>query len=240
MSDPPATSAFTTTIPVVTVEDDPRYRSGLETLLAHSPTFELVGSYHSPRAALAALDEHQRQGAPVPWRLVLMDLDLPEMSGIECTRRIKERLPDVTVVVLTVFEDRGSIIEAICAGADGYLLKRTPADRVLSQLHAVLDGGSPLSAGVARTMLDLVRHLGAGPDQHAATAGGRNAAAPLFTEREHEVLACLVAGRSYKTIAAELGISIDTVRSHIRHIYGKLQVHSVAEAVSRALREGLV
>lgn len=228
-------------IPVLTIEDDPRYRSGLETLLEHAPDFELAGSYGSPTSALLDLEARCDRGESPPWRLVLMDLGLPGMSGIECTRRIKQRLPETTVVVLTVFEDRNSIIQAICAGADGYLLKRTPADRLLLQLRSVLAGGSPLSAGVARTVLDLVRHLGVRTESSARTSAGAERAARLdLTEREQEVLRCLVAGRSYKAAAGELGISTDTVRSHIRHIYRKLQVHSVAQAVSRALRERLV
>jgi DNA-binding NarL/FixJ family response regulator len=140
------------------------------------------------------------------------------------------------VVALTVFEDRASIIEAICAGADGYLLKRTPADDLLVQLRAVLAGGSPLSAGVAKTVLDVVRQVN---ERHSARSPATSETVEL-TDRELELLACLVHGMSYKAAARALGISIDTVRSHIRGVYGKLQVHSVAEAVSRALREGLV
>jgi len=138
--------------------------------------------------------------------------------------------------VLTVFEDRASIVEAICAGADGYLLKRTPADALLLQLAAVVAGGSPLSAAVARTVLDVVRHVNAGSLTFPPSVGD-----PVqLTEREREVLGCLVRGLGYKAVAHALGISIDTVRTHIRGVYRKLQVHSVAEAVSRALRSGIV
>jgi DNA-binding NarL/FixJ family response regulator len=165
-----------------------------------------------------------------------MDLDMPGMTGIECTRRIKTRFTSVPVVVLTVFEDRTNIIEAICAGADGYLLKRTSADSLLLQLRAVLAGGSPLSAGVAKTVLDLLRHVNAMAPNHASSGSS----AVELTDRERAVLGCLVRGMSYKAVARSLDISIDTVRSHIRSVYGKLQVHNVAEAVSRALRNGLV
>ncbi len=237
--EPLTVSAATSVVPVATIEDDDRYRAGLEILLRHAPDFSLAGSFRSADDALAEIESHAARGDAVPWRLVLMDLGLPGMSGIECTRRLKAALPDVTVVVLTVFEDRSSIVEAICAGADGYLLKRTPGDKMLVQLRSVLAGGSPLSAGVARTVLDIVRHLepvtggrGRAPDDPASSL--------TLTDREQQVLRCLVRGESYKTAARELDISLDTVRSHIRHIYRKLQVHSVAEAVSRALREGLV
>ena len=220
-------------ISVAVVEDEARYRTSLEVLLGHSADFALVGSYAAPVAALAALEA---SGEAVPWDLVVMDLDMPGMSGVECTRRIKAVAPGIAVVVLTVFEDRASIVEAICAGADGYLLKRTPADELLRQLRMVVAGGSPLSAGIARTVLDLVRQVN-------ARGAARREGAPVpidLTPREADVLRCLVQGMSYKGAARSLDVSIDTVRSHIRAIYGKLQVHSVAEAVSRALHEGLV
>ena len=224
---------------VVAIEDDDRYRAGLEALLDASTEFTLARSFASPVHALHELEEAIDGGAPPTWELVLMDLGLPGMSGIECTRRIKAVLPGVRIVVVTVFEDRPTILEAICAGADGYLLKCTSADALLAQLRSVVAGGSPLSAGVARTVLDVVRLGAAGRLQRDPPAAG---AAPSLdlTAREHDVLSCLVDGMSYKACARHLAISIDTVRSHVRAIYGKLQVHSVAEAVSRALREKLL
>ncbi|HEX6738969.1 MAG TPA: response regulator transcription factor, partial [Vicinamibacteria bacterium] len=123
-------------IHVAVVEDDPRYRQSLTTLLAHVPGFELSGAFAAPQPALAELDAARRLGREVPWSLVLMDVELPGMSGIEATRRLKAAAPEVAVVVLTVFEEPGTILQAICAGADGYLLKRTPADELLSQLRA--------------------------------------------------------------------------------------------------------
>jgi DNA-binding NarL/FixJ family response regulator len=216
-------------IHVVTIEDDPQYRSSLELLLGRARDFELAGSFGSPAAALTRLEA----GGDGPrWDLVLMDLDLPGMNGIDCTRRIKRVLPDAAVVVLTVFEERATIVEAICAGADGYLLKRTPAAELLTQLRAIARGGAPLSAGVARTVLDLVRRIA----PTTPTDGARFE----LTDRELDVLRCLVEGMSYKRTALHLGISIDTVRGYVRSVYSKLQVHNVAEAVSRALREGIV
>jgi DNA-binding NarL/FixJ family response regulator len=226
-------SARTGPIRVVTIEDEPDYRSSLGLLFGQTDDFELVASFASPAEALSQLRSDEADAAG--WDLVLMDVGLPGMDGIECTRRIKRQRPQTAVVVLTVFEERATIVEAICAGADGYLLKRTSAAELLKQLRAIADGGAPISAGVARTVLELVRRLG--PDSRAdpeATARFE------LTERELDVLRCLVQGMSYKRTARQLDISLDTVRSHIRSVYSKLQVHSVAEAVSRALREGIV
>jgi DNA-binding NarL/FixJ family response regulator len=222
---------------VVTVEDDSRYRASLEVLLRHSADFVLEESFAAPAAALERLASASVASGDLPaWDLVLMDLDMPGMSGVECTRRIKAVMPEVPVVVLTVFEDRATILEAICAGADGYLLKRTSGDSLLLQLRAVLAGGSPLSAAVAKTVLNVVRQVNARASAQTRPAAG----AVELTDRERQVLACLVRGMSYKAVGRALDISIDTVRSHIRGVYGKLQVHSVAEAVGRALRDGLV
>ncbi len=225
---------------VIAVEDDAHYRASLEALLAHSPEFELAHSFASPDEALRAAEAAQRRQSTPPWDVILMDLGLPGLSGIECTRRMKALLPQVRIIALTVFEERATIIEAICAGADGYLLKRTPADRILAQLRTVVAGGSPLSAAVARTVLDIIRLSETGRlKAPARTTDGASSSLDL-TQRERDVLGCLVDGRSYKGCARDLGISIETVRSHIRSVYSKLQVHNVAEAVGRALREGLV
>jgi two-component system, NarL family, nitrate/nitrite response regulator NarL len=214
------------------VEDDARYRAGLLALLHHAPDFVCAAVHGSAVEALEALE---REGEPAPLAacdLVLMDLGLPGMGGIEATRRLKRLRPGVRVVVCTVFEDPDRILAAICAGADGYLLKRTPPAEMLDQLRTVFAGGAPLTSGVAATVLRLLRD----PADRAQAPAGE---APSLTERERDVLRSLVRGLAYKQVADELGLSIDTVRTHIRGIYRKLQVHSVAEAVSRAIREKL-
>jgi DNA-binding NarL/FixJ family response regulator len=230
----PTTVSATAPIRVAAVEDDARFLASLEMLLVHTDGFALAGSFATPADALAAMrapahDEGRDDGPG--WDVVLMDIELPGMSGIECTRQIKAEHPGVQVVMLTVFEDRANLLQAICAGADGYLLKKTPA-QLLEQLRAVVAGGSPLSAGVARAVIDVVRQVEAGPRAGASNVG--------FTPREREVLACLVQGMSYKGVAVLLDISIDTVRSHIRSIYRKLQVNNVAEAVGRTIRDRLL
>ncbi len=165
-----------------------------------------------------------------------MDLELPGISGIEATKELKARLPELSIVVLTVFEDPVTIVKAIIAGADGYLLKKTPAVELLSQLRMIAADGAPLTAGVARTLLALVRKS---PSLATSEATGAPTRLDL-TNREQEVLQCLVRGLSYKQAAEQLEVGVETIRTHIRAIYKKLQVHNAAEAVARAIREKLV
>jgi DNA-binding NarL/FixJ family response regulator len=221
-------------IRVAVIEDDPRYRASLETLLAHAPGFTLAASFGSATAALRAAEEEVGRGGPA-WDIALMDLQLPGLGGIEATRRLKILAPIVSVVVLTVFEEPSTMLESICAGANGYLLKRAPAGEILSQLRTVAGGGAPLTPDVGRKVLDLVRAL------RPTTGTGGSAPDRLdLTDREQDVLRSLARGLSYKQVADALGVSLDTVRTHVRAVYRKLQVHSVAEAVGRAIREGLV
>ena len=223
------------TLRVTVVEDDPRFRRSLETLLSFSPGFTLAASHGSAEPLVAAAERAKEEDAAPGWDLVIMDIQLPGMDGIAAVGRLKAAWPSIPVVMLTVFEEPATILHAICAGADGYLLKRTPAPELLALLRSIAGGGAPLTAGVARTVLDLLRHS-EGPARPAA--GGTPERLEL-TAREQEVLRGLVRGMAYKQVADSLGISIDTVRAHIRGIYRKLQVHSVAEAVARAIREQL-
>lgn len=216
---------------VAVVEDDPHYRGSLETLLGFEPGFQLASSYGDPASLLEDLGVLS-PAAPLAWDLVLMDIDLPGMSGIEATRSVKTMRPEAVVVMLTAFEDPEKILAAIRAGADGYLLKRAGVAEVIDQLRSVAGGGSPMTPGIARSVLDLIR---GGRSKDAISRGD------LFelSEREREVLKALVRGLAYKQVAAELDLSIDTVRTYIRRIYTKLRVHSATEAVARAVREGL-
>jgi len=213
---------------VVVVEDDARYRTSLEALLGNSLGFSLVASFSDAERALAWF----QVAAATEFDVVIMDIDLPRMSGIDATARLLARFPDAAVVMLTVFEEPSAILAAICAGASGYLLKRTSARVLLAQLQSIAGGGAPMTAGVARTVLQLLR-------RSTSTTRGTSGRLDL-TEREQDVLRCLVRGLSYQQTADELLIRLDTVRTHIRALYKKLQVHSVAAAVTRAIREGLV
>jgi DNA-binding NarL/FixJ family response regulator len=218
---------------VAVVEDHPEFRETLETFLRHQPGFELAGAYASAELALADARRECDSGGRTGWDLVLMDVELPGINGIEATRRLHALAPELPVVVLTVFESPQVILEAISAGASGYVLKKTGARELAAQLRAVLDGGAPLSPAVAATLLEFVRLGGAG---RGAPADPKRLD---LTERETDVLRRLVDGRTYDQTAADLGISASTVRTHIRAIYRKLQVHSVAEAVRKAVQSGL-
>ena len=165
-----------------------------------------------------------------------MDLELPGIDGIEATRRLKALDPGVPVVALTVFEEPATILEAIGAGIDGYLLKKSSVVELLTLLRSILGGGAPLTPAVARTLLDVVRNQ---PAARADPDQVKTARLDL-SPREQDVLRGLVRGLGYKQIADADGTSLDTVRTHVRNIYRKLQVHSVAQAVGRAIRERLV
>jgi DNA-binding NarL/FixJ family response regulator len=221
---------------IAVIEDDHRYRASLEQLFAHTTGFRLAGSFVSPPAAIAAA-EHGLQHEGFPWDIVMMDLEMPQMNGIEATRRLKALRPALKVVVLTVFEDPAAILEAVSAGADGYLLKKARARELLDGVRAVAEGGAPLTAEVARKVLDVLRTVNAAP---VAPGLGTSPTRVDLTEREQQVLRALVEGFSYKQAGDKLGISLGTVRSHVGAIYRKLQVHNVAEAVSRALRQRLL
>lgn len=214
---------------IAIVEDDDPYRGAIAAL------FELANGFGPPiqfsRADEALAAARAAGGGAPPWDLVLMDIEMPGIDGIAATAAMKGVLPTVPVVMLTAFEDPERIVAAIRAGADGYLLKRSDPSDILDEVRSVAAGGSPLTPSVARSIVAHVRT--ASPP--VAAAEGWN-----LSEREMEVLRQLVEGRSYKQIAAALSVSIDTVRTHLRHVYRKMQVHSAGEAISRALKSGVV
>jgi DNA-binding NarL/FixJ family response regulator len=161
--------------------------------------------------------------------VALVDIGLPGMSGIEGIRLLKQSHPELQLLILSVYGDDDRIFNAICAGACGYLLKKTPPERLIESLREVASGGAPMSPEVARRVIELFRRFR--PTDSVAYG---------LTEQETRLLNLLARGHHYKTAAAELGISVHTVAFHLRSIYEKLQVHSKSEAVAKALREGLV
>ncbi len=163
--------------------------------------------------------------------VIVMDIQMPGMNGIEGVRMVKARHPDARILMQTVFDDDARVFEAIRAGASGYILKSSSADEMMKAVRDVHAGGSAMTPAIAAKVLDHFRH---------PVAGGRSQADHGLSDREREVLVRLVAGCSYKMIAAELGISFHTVNTHIRHIYEKLHVGNSTAAVSKALKEGLV
>ncbi|WP_441818936.1 response regulator [Lysobacter sp. TAB13] len=221
-------------IRVAVVEDDPRYRASLETLARHLPRFALVAAYAAAEPLLARAAQAQRRGEQRPWDLVLMDIGLPQLDGIEATRKLKAMFPEVRVVVLTVFEEPHRVLAAICAGADGYLLKSAMGAQIGEQLEQVAGHGAALSPQLAATVMNFIRVGNAHAFNHALPADLG------LTPRQLDVLRELVKGKSYPQVARALEISLDTVRTHVRRIYAALQVHSVAEAAAYALRHGLV
>ena len=216
---------------IAVIEDDHRYRRSLEPLFEVAEGFELKDAFPDAEDATDCAKALADAGAECPWDVVVTDMQMPRMGGVEGTRRLKSLFPEIRVLVLTVYEDPPTILEAICAGADGYLLKHSAVDDILAQVEAVSKGGAPLTPAVAATVLKVVR---------TSEAPRAKKIDVELSPRELEVLSCLVEGLSYKQVAAELFISIDTVRSHIRRLYRKLRVHSVAEAVSSAIRNGIV
>lgn len=198
-------------------------RNTLEVLLGAAEGFSCVGSFSDCNDLLNKLDG-------TPCDIALMDIEMPGMNGIEATRLIRQHFPSVHILIQTAFFDDNYIFNAICAGASGYILKTTSPEAYLEALSEVESGGSPMTPGVARRMLELFRdHL------HPTVAVDYQ-----LTQREKEILQMLVSGKSYKMIAAASGIAMDTVKSHIRNIYAKLHVNSGTEAVSKAIRDRLV
>jgi DNA-binding NarL/FixJ family response regulator len=209
-------------IKVAIVEDRREIRDGLEMLIGGTEGFRCTGSFRSMEEALA------RIGHDLP-DVVLNDIGLPGMSGIEGIRILRERHPGLHVLMLTVYDDDDRIFDAICAGACGYLLKKTPPARLLESLKEAVAGGAPMSPEVARRVISLFREIR--PPERADYD---------LTPHETRLLKLFVEGHNYKTAAAELGVTVHTVSFHLRSIYDKLQVHSKTEAVAKALRDRLV
>ncbi|PAP76690.1 response regulator [Rubrivirga marina] len=206
------------------VEDDPLYREAVAVVLADAPDVIAVEAFEAVEDALEALDAG---GAP---DVVLTDLQLPGLSGLDGLRQFRARAAGAHLVVLTVFEDEDRIVEAIAAGAGGYLLKPSSAEAIAEAVRTARRGGAPITPRIAARVLDVFGRLvrpGLEPDDYG------------LTDREREVLQLLVDGATKGAVADALFLSPHTVDVHVRNIYGKLQVHSRGGAVAKALREGL-
>jgi DNA-binding NarL/FixJ family response regulator len=210
-------------IKVAIIEDQEQIRAGLAALISGTQGFTCTGPWASVEQALAGLECAEPD-------IVLVDIGLPGISGIEGIGMLKERRPRLTLLVLTVYEDEERIFGALCAGACGYLLKGTPPARLMESLSEALAGGAPMSPQIARRVIQYFQSPRPVPSSFAHD----------LTPHEIRILGLLVDGYHYQAAADELGVTVNTIRFHLRRIYEKLQVHSKAEAVAKALRERLV
>ena len=209
-------------IRIAVIEDMREIREGLTTLINFTEGFTCTGSFRSVEEALQKIDR------AVP-DVLLSDIGLPGMDGIEGVKILKGKYPEMLVLMLTVYDDDERIFDALCAGASGYLLKRTPPSKILENIREAVSGGAPMSPEVARKVVALFREVR--PPERSDYD---------LTPHEIRLLKLLIAGYNYATAAKKLGVSYNTVKFHIRNIFEKLQVHSKSDAVIIALREGIV
>ena len=218
----PADPPVDVSVRVVIIEDLREVREGLTVLINGTRGFQCAGSYRTMEEALKGIPGTRPD-------VILTDVGLPGMDGVEGTRILRERFPQVPVLALTVYDDEDNVFNAICAGASGYLLKNTAPARLLESLREVVDGGAPMSPDVARRVVTVFREFR--PPARASYH---------LTPQETELLKLMVEGHHYKTAASAMGISTNTISFHLKHIYEKLQVHSKTEAVAKALRERII
>jgi DNA-binding NarL/FixJ family response regulator len=210
-------------IRVALVEDDEPVRASLAVLIHGATGFTCVCACATAEEALQRIPQHRPD-------VVLMDINLPEMSGIQCVRRLKAVLPAIQVIMLTMYEDDHRVFDSLTAGASGYLLKRTPHAQILDAIQDVYQGGSPMTSSIARRVVRAVRNLRAAEPAAAASQLAN------VSPREEEILALLTKGYRYKEIADALDLSVETIRTHLRRIYEKLHVSSRTEAVVKFLQ----
>ncbi|MFZ4792758.1 MAG: response regulator [Blastocatellia bacterium] len=221
----------TSAIRVAIIEDRQEIREGLQQILDGADGYSTVAGYGSMETALPGLREIMKDPELAP-SAVLIDIGLPGMSGIDGIRRLKSEFPRLSCLVLSVFQDDNRIFEAICAGASGYLLKTTPPDRLLASLREVVEGGSPMTPEVARRVVDLFRRFGSHKKTEKEDSN--------LTPHQKRILALLANGYTFKAVAAELSVTVDTISYHARGIYDKLQVHSKSAAIAKAIKNNVI
>ncbi|MBN2000004.1 response regulator transcription factor [candidate division KSB1 bacterium] len=212
-------------IKVLLVEDNDTIRNGLALLIDGTEGYKCIGDYTDCESMLNELDRR------IP-DILLMDIGLPGMSGIEGVKIVQNRYPEVNILMLSIYEESELVFQALCAGACGYLVKKTPPSQLLEAIRDAFNGGSPMSSHIARKVVNMFKQkeLFHNPKDSLF----------LLTTREKEILNGLADGKTYQAVALSLHISLDTVRFHIRNIYKKLHVHSVSEAVAKAIRKGIL
>ena len=211
-------------IKVAVVEDNDIIREGLSALIKGTDGYYFSGAFRDCESFLQKLEAAEPD-------VVLMDIALPGMNGIEGVKAAKKIKPEINILMLTIYEDNNTIFEALCAGACGSLVKKTPPTRLLEAIKDVYSGGSPMSSNIARKVITVFQQNKNGQFDDTKFK---------ITDREKEVLNYLSDGNNYQEISESLFISIDTVRHHIKNIYKKLHVHSQSEAVAKAIRKGLI
>ena len=209
-------------ISVGIVDDKPGFREGLEALIGGTPGFRCVGGWGSVEAALRGL-------TPPGPDVLLLDIGLPGISGVEGIAALKARCPATHVLMLTVFEERERVFEAICNGASGYLLKNTPPGNLLTAIREARDGGAPLSPSIARKVLGMIQAIG-GPEKLDHD----------LSPQQLRLLRLLADGHTYQSAADEMGIALNTVRDYVGKVYERLHVNSKTAAVRKAIRGGLL
>ena len=219
---------MTQPIRIAVVEDDAGLRDTFQQIFGSVPDFRVVGGWADGESAVRQLPAKSPD-------VVLMDINLPGMSGIECLRQLKETLPKVRVIMVTVYDDNDSLFQSLVAGADGYLLKRATRLRLLDSVREIVSGGAPISPQMARRMVEYFHHLKEQGTDKPADAVAASMDLRGLTAREQAVLAKLAEGFAPKEVATELGITWDTVRNHTTNIYTKLHVHSRSEAILKYL-----
>jgi DNA-binding NarL/FixJ family response regulator len=210
-------------IKVVVVEDNDSIREGLNILINGTEGYNCVASYADCESMLRNIKKLSPD-------VMLMDIGLPGMNGIEGIKKVKLMIPELAILILTIYEENDLIFDALCAGACGYLVKKTPPSKLLEAIREAHEGGAPMSSHIARKVIDFFQKKPA-----SSQKGNYD-----LTPREKEILTGLVEGHNFKAIADSLFISIETVRFHFRNIYKKLHVHSQSEAVAKAIKEGLI
>jgi DNA-binding NarL/FixJ family response regulator len=211
-------------INVAIVEDNDTIREGLSALINGTTGYKSVGLFRDCESFLAKLSS-------MDVDVVLMDIALPGINGIEGVKQAKLIKPEVDILMLTIYEDSEKVFDALCAGACGYLVKKTPPSKLLDAIKEVFEGGSPMSSQIARQVITAFKETKAlNTDQQEFE----------LSSREKEVITLLAGGNNYQQIADQLYISVDTVRHHIKNIYKKLHVHTQSEAVAKAIRKKII
>lgn len=215
------------TIRIIAVEDDPEYVQVLEQVLARNPNLELVRAFGNSVEFLAEMQQLQCD-------VIFLDIRMPKVSGLDCIGQIREFLPDTKIIMLTFHDDDDYVIKAFFEGADGYLLKDSHPRKILSAIDDAMEGGAPMSPAIARKLIKLLGRLNQQNGQ-ADRIAKEARVKRLLSDREFEILQQLASGKQYAEIAELLFIAVDTVKTHIRHIYEKLEVRNKTEAITAFL-----